>query len=528
MQRGAKQTMRCSARRIASHHPPLPSIPAALSWEKFRTEGHALVDYIANHHASLEGSEPPALALNDMKPGFLMPRMQRFIESQDPSAMRSMQPAATFGEVVGEFEEKVRDGIVHWQHKGFFGFFPAQLSPSALLGEMLMLCYNQPCFAYSTSPSATELEWVVMNALAKAMQLPDIFMWPPHGTGGGCIQPSATEGVTLSLIAAKERALSRVRSQALHTAFDDAKHVDRLVVYFSDQTHFSVEKACKILGIKRIRKLPTVLNVTVGNYCLDMDVLESAIAEDLMHGLLPCCVIGNFGGTATCAVDPLQQIGSLCQRTGIWFHVDAAYAGAVALCPEFRPLLNGIETADSFSVNGSKWMNMSVNCSFLYFRNPAAISYGVTSGGNYVPRVEGSRDLKDFQLGMARPFLSLKVYAVLRTLGADGIASIIRRHVLLAQYLDSLLRADGDIEVEVKTVFGLVVFRFRMISNEDNKRVAQELMKEGDLFVGSALIAQKFCFRVSLSHSKLEYVDMDNFYKKLKAAYGRVAGSSNS
>jgi glutamate/tyrosine decarboxylase-like PLP-dependent enzyme len=244
-----------------------------------------------------------------------------------------------------------------------------------------------------------------------------------------------------------------------------------------------------------------------------LEVLKLRLVEDLSLGLIPCFVNANFGATATGAIDPLESLAEFARQANVWFHVDGAYAGAVALVPELRPLLKGVEAADSFCVNGSKWMNVNFGCSFLFLRDVQAVEAAV--GG---PSCGAARHPKDLQLGLSKPFRSLKVFAALRTVGLDGIRTVIRRHVALAKYLDSRLRGHGLFECEMMPLFGLVVFRIRMADDDENRRICARLQQPPYAFFTSPVISRKILFiRVGLSHCALEYRDMDNLFEAIVA-----------
>ena len=489
----------------------LPPVPRALDWQQFRQDGYALVDYIADYHSKMANRD---IAVSDqmLRPGFLTSKLRGFLN----------QPiASSFQEVLKEFDLTVKGGMVHWQHANFLGFSPAQVSPAALLGDLLAGSMSQPGSTWTASPSAAELEVAVVDELARAMELPLEFQWSDGG--GGVIQPSATESCIVSMLAAKHRALANRLSS--FTSPDDRAHLSRkLVVYCSDQSHLCVERAAKVVGIGHVRRLPTTFNIAVNNFPLNLDSLKERLYEDLAFGLVPCFLVGNFGATGTCAVDPLTEMAELSQKVGMWFHIDAAYAGVVALVPEMRHMLDGVEQSDSFIVNGSKWMNMSFNCSFMFFRSAPHIeaALGVTDQRTpHVTRVAGGVDFKDYQLGMSRPFRSLKVFAALRTVGLEGIRATVRRHVLLAEYLDNRIRAHGRFECEMKPQFGVVVFRLKMSDDETNSRLCR-LLGDAGYFVRPVMSRQRMFVRISLSHCALTYDDMDCLFEAIVKCISQI------
>jgi aromatic-L-amino-acid decarboxylase len=489
--------------------PPLPPVPSSLDWEAFRSDGHALIDYIADYHGLLGAGKHP-ISDPTLRPGFLSSKKAGFL---------SLPPAASFADVLNDFEQNMQQGVIKFQHRNFFGYSTHMMSPAAVLGDLLGASLSQPGSTWATSPAAAELEFVVMNELAHAMDLPD-FAWatPTRSCrGGGTIQPTATEACIVAMLAAKRRAMA-MRTSVFNNSQDEQANLSkRLVVYCSDQSHLCVERAARVVGIGTVRRIPCVFNVSVQNFPLDADTLKERIAEDIALGLIPCFLNANFGATGTGAIDPLPALAELCEQCHIWLHVDAAYAGAVALVPELRPLLAGAEASDSFVVNGSKWMNMSFGCSFLFLKRVSDVQdalgkFPPTDGHDVACQHQGGVDLKDLQLGFSRPFRSLKVYAALRTVGLDGIRASIRRHVMLAKYLDDKLRAHGAFESEMIPQFGLVVFRVKMCDDDENRRLCLRLQSHG-YFVTPMMSRQLVCVRVSLSHAALSYDDMDKLFQ---------------
>ena len=143
--------------------------------------------------------------------------------------------------------------------------------------------------------------------------------------------------------------------------------MSKLVGYASTQSHSSVERAGLLGGVK-FRLLDTDDDFSVRG-----EALEKAIEEDKANGLIPFCFIATLGTTSSCAYDNLKEIGPVCQREGVWLHVDAAYAGSAFICPEYRPILNGIEKADSFNFNPHKWMLVNFDCSTMWVKNSSEI-----------------------------------------------------------------------------------------------------------------------------------------------------------
>ncbi|KAJ2595949.1 hypothetical protein GGF39_003636, partial [Coemansia sp. RSA 1721] len=280
-----------------------------------------------------------------------------------------------------------------------------------------------------------------------------------EGEGGGVIQGSASEAHIVAMIAGREMVLERIRSQknASQGDLDAMRH--RFVAYFSDQTHSSGQKAANIIGCK------THIVPSDDDFRLTKDALVAAISEDKSAGLIPFFVCGTFGTTNTTAIDDLVGVAEVAAAEHLWYHIDAAYAGAALTCPEFRPLASGIERADSFNFNAHKWMLTNFDCSALWVADSTQLVNALSIHREYLPRVKGDtsfvKDYRDWQAPLGRRFRSLKLWFVMRMYGAAGIRAHIRSHVTQAKWLEEKLIEDGRFEIMAPVIFGLVVFRVR-------------------------------------------------------------------
>ncbi|KAG5498744.1 hypothetical protein JKF63_03032 [Porcisia hertigi] len=481
--------------------PPLPPITSTMDWEKFRAEGHRVIDFVADYHRSLKNRELPVSS--GVPPGYL----KRCIS--DKTAPQTSSPV--FENILDDIQAHIIPGMTHWQHPNFFSWFPAQLSPAALLGDIIASGLNQPGFSWMASPAATELETIVMDWLARAFGIPDAMTW--EGTGGGVLQPSASEAAVVALLAAKNRALEMMAS-------DEEKSVAsaKLVCYVSDQAHFCVEKAARIVSLWHVRKIKTRREAG-GNCPMRGDDLRKAVEADVAAGLIPCMVSMNYGTTGICATDDFRGIASVCQDYSIWLNLDAAYAGATAICPEMRaPLLPAFEKADSLFINGSKWFSMMNNASFFFFRERKYIVASLSATGVYLANKYTDAnvvvDFKDYQLGLGRPFRALKVYTTLRYMGLEGIQTTIRRHCALAKYLHDLLRVrlGDDIEFPVEPKFGLVCFRIAEddAANKRNYALLRAAEEERRVMVVHHVLDDRVIVRVALSYPGLTERDMED------------------
>ncbi|AIO00466.1 tyrosine/dopa decarboxylase, putative [Leishmania panamensis] len=479
----------------------LPPIPETMDWEKFRAEGHRVIEFIADYHRALKNREMPASP--GVQPGFLRKGINDKAAPQTSSQ--------DFASVLDDIQAHIIPGMTHWQHPDFYAWFPAQVSPAAILGDLVANGFNQPGFNWMSSPAATELETIVMDWMARAFGMPEAMTW--GGTGGGVLQPTATEAAVVALLAAKNKALEKCTTNE-----EQCIASGKLVCYVSDQAHFCVEKATRILSLWHVRKIATRREAG-GNCPMHGDDLRVAVEADIAAGLIPCAVSMNYGTTGICSTDDFEGIAKVCQDYSIWMNLDAAYAGATAVCPEMRePLAPAFEHADSIFINGSKWLSLMMGTTFFFFRERKYIVSSLNATGVYLTNkyTDTNRvvDFKDYHLGFGRPFRAMKVYVTLRYMGLEGIQATIRRHCALAKYLHDLLASRlGDlVEFPVEPKFGLVCFRIA-VDNAANKRnyaLLKVTEEERRVMIVHHYVDGHVIVRVALAYPGLMTKDMED------------------
>lgn len=276
----------------------------------------------------------------------------------------------------------------------------------------------------------------MMDWLAKLLNLPTYFLNTSSGKGGGVIQNAASESTLLALLAAKKQKIKECNISE-----------DKLIAYTSEQSNSSVEKA-GLLASVQMKLLPTDKEGRLRG-----SVLLAAIQGDILDGFTPCCVIATLGTTGTCAFDQLNEIGPICHQFQIWLHVDAAYAGSVFCCPEYRFLMDGIEYADSFNMNPHKWMLVNSDCSAMWFKNTTYVE-------KLLNHKLSQKDVRCWQLHDTRRFRAIKLWFVLRNYGTEGIQNHIRKQIQLAKYFEDLVKSDDRFEI-CTAKMGLVCFRLK-------------------------------------------------------------------
>ncbi|KAL0273790.1 UNVERIFIED_CONTAM: hypothetical protein PYX00_006383 [Menopon gallinae] len=419
--------------------------------EEFRRYGKELIDFIADY---IENSRDfPVLPSSE--PGYL----QNLIPREAP------EESEKWDDIMKDVVKYILPGMTHWQSPHFHAYFPAGQSYPSILGELLSAGLGTVEFTWLSSPISTELEVIVMDWLGKLIGLPDEFLNCSDGKGGGIIQGSASETVFVCLLAAKQRMLKRLLEQDPNLDPDVIKQ--KMVAYSSDQSNSCVEKAGR-LGSMKMRLLKS------DNNCrLRGETLLKAIKEDIENGLIPTYLCATLGTTPTCAFDRIDELSPICSQYGIWLHVDAAYAGAAFICPEYRHLMKAVETTDSFNMNPHKWLLVNFDCSAFWIKDSTWLIETLNVDRIYLDHhkraISSARDHRNWEIPLGRRFRSLKLWFTLRSYGAKGLQKFIRYQIYLAKEFEKLVRSDVRFEIPFESSLGLICFRLKVKYFNDRK-----------------------------------------------------------
>lgn len=468
--------------------------------EQLRECGHKMVDFIADYYKSIENFP----VLSQVQPGYL----RNLIPDAAPDCPESL------ADVLDDVRTKILPGVTHWQSPEYFAYFPSNSSVAGFVGEMLSAGVNIVGFSWVTSPAATELEMIVLDWLGKLLKLPEDFL--SAGQGGGVIQGTASEAVLVVILAARDKMLSKYGRDCL----------SKLVVYTSDQAHSSVQKACQIAGIypENCKMLKTDAST---NYAISPDLLSEVISVDIAAGFIPTLLSATVGTTSSTAIDPLVALGKIAKSEGMWFHIDAAYAGSACICPEYRHYLDGVEEADSFNMNAHKWLLTNFDCSALWIKDRNALIQSLSTNPEYLRNMASEAkmvvDYKDWQIPLGRRFRSLKLWMVLRLYGHQGLQSYIRNHISLAKHFQELALKDPRFEVVTPRTFSLVCFRLLPPSpiNEDhgnklNRDLLEAANSTGDVFISHTVLSGKYVIRFAVGAPLTEVRHVNAAWKILQ------------
>ena len=465
----------------------------------FRAAAHVVADLIADYIENVERYAvfPP------VEPGSLGP----LFPAEPPETAESIDA------ILADYDRLVVPNATQWQHPGFMAYFATTASAPGILGEMLTAAIGQNPMLWRTSPIGTELEEVVVRWLRQGLGLPDTF--------DGLFTDTASTSSLMALAAAREAAGLDVAAHGLAGRAD----VPTLRVYASQEAHSSIEKACMTLGLGR----ENLVRVAVDDiYAMRPDALRDAIAADREAGRQPIAIVATIGTTSSTAIDPVGDIADIAEREGLWLHVDAAYAGPVALIADRRWLFAGWERSDSIVLNPHKWLFTPLDASLLLTRRMRDLRAAFSLVPEYLRTLDREAPVRDFneytpQLG--RRFRALKLWIQLRYFGLQGLRRPIKRHIEMAERFAGWVDTAADWERLAPVPFSTVCFRWnpRDGTPEEaldarNAEIMDAVNRSGEIFLSHTRLGGRFTIRLSVGNLRTEARHIDRAWDLLRTA----------
>ncbi|WP_031427512.1 pyridoxal phosphate-dependent decarboxylase family protein [Flavimarina sp. Hel_I_48] len=417
-----------------------PEARLELSEQEMLDYGHRIVDLIAGHHATQRTKNPVAVATRK--------EMDTLFSEEAPENPTDAHKVLDF------VMEQVIPGTNLLSHPKFFSFVPGPSNYISAMADTLATGFNVFSGGWAAAPSAAELEIVTMNWLLKMFGF-------PQKKGGGIFTSGGSMANLTALVTARNIKCGEDFSKA--------------TIYLSDQAHSSNIKAIRVMGFRKeqIRIIPTDMEFKFG-----INKLKNAINRDRLEGLEPFCILASAGTTNTGTVDPLVEIGEICKKEKLWFHVDGAYGGAAILGKDGKKLLKGIDKADSITVDPHKWFYQPYEMGCLLVRNHRWLSGTFTEKPEYLRDVEGNEseiNFFDHGIQLTRRFRALKFYMSIKTFGLKAFREAVQYNIDLAEATDAYLRKSRTWEVVSPATLAIINFRYNPIAKNLSEKELDQL-----------------------------------------------------
>jgi aromatic-L-amino-acid decarboxylase len=425
-----------------------------------REDGHRAVDWAADYLERV--GDLPVLA--QVSPGEIRARLP-----ESPP-----EHAEPFEAVLRDLDEILLPGVTHWQHPRFFAYFAVSGSEPGILAELLAATLNSVAILWRTAPASTELEVTVLDWVAQLIGIPR--GWHGH------IEDTASTSTLAAMIAARHA-------------------TGRNVVVCSEQAHSSVEKDARMLGME-VRKVPVDDAFRMRPEELELDDAAAVVA--------------TVGTTSTTSVDPVAAIADRCFAAGAWLHVDAAYAGSAMVCPELRWAFEGVDRADSLVVNAHKWMFTPMDCSLLWTSRADDFRDAFSLVPEYLRTTdEAAFNISEYGPALGRRFRSLKLWAVLRCYGREGLQARIREAIRLAELFEGWVRDEPGWELCAPRPFSVVCFR-REGSDEENEALLERVNRSGEIFISHTRLDGRYVLRLAIGNEHTTEDDVRRAWNVLR------------
>jgi aromatic-L-amino-acid decarboxylase len=465
--------------------------------QTFREFGHRLIDWVADYRENIEKLP----VMSRVAPGDI----RRMLPVAPPLAGESLDA------VLADVDRVILPGITHWNHPGFFAYFPSNMSQAGVLAEVLIAGLGAQGMSWQTSPAATELEEIMMEWLRQMLGLPREF--------AGVIHDTASTATLCALLCAREKSTQYGQNRGGLQAETEA-----LMVYASDQAHSSVEKAALLAGFgkENLRYIETN-----AEHAMRAEGLAETMAADCKAGRKPCAVVATTGATATTALDPVARIAEIAREHGAWMHLDAAMAGSAMILPECRWMWAGVEGADSMVMNPHKWLGTGCDLSVYFVRDPQHLIRVMSTNPSYL-RTQQDAEVKNFRdwgIPLGRRFRALKLWFLIREQGVAGLQARLRRDLENAQWLREAVDAAPGWERMAPVPLQTVCVRHlpQGVQSEEavaphNLRIADKVNHGGRSYLTPAVLKGQQMLRLSIGAEPTERRHVEGLWNELQKA----------
>ena len=406
-------------------------------------------------------------------------------------------------------EDTKRDILPHMLRTWSTKYMPHLHSPvltETICSELIIACFNDSMDSWDQGPAATELEESMIHGLI------ELFGFPKEGSDG-CLTSGGSQSNISAIIAArdwycKEKFNWDVKWDGLPPEYN------KLRIYTSEISHFSMDKASHILGMgyQAVRKIP------VDDKCrINLKEFEKMLEEDVKAGLYPYCAVATFGSTDFGSIDDAAGMRKLCDRYGMHLHADAAYGSGLIMSQQYKDRLSAISLCDSITVDFHKMFLMPISCSAILMKNGEKLKC-FELHADYLNREEDEEDgyinLVGKSMQTTRRFDALKVYMAFQTRGKDGYSKIIDTAVGNATYFYQQISKDPEFIAPVEPELSSVVFALNS-GDEVNKKVRRQLLSEGTV-IGQTVMNGHVMLKFTLLNPNLAHSRIDSIIERIK------------
>lgn len=410
-----------------------------------------------------------------------------------------MQPVPV-DDLLEQVRTHVLEQMTHQDHPRNFAFVPGPSNFIGAVADALASAFNTFCGAWIGPSGSAQIEITTIEWLRELFEFPE--------TAGGLFVSGGSMANMTCLAVARHEML--------------ANNPFNATVYFSDQTHSSVAKGLKILGFQQyqLRKIPSD-----AHYRLPMEALKAKIAADRQQGLVPFCVVANAGTTNAGMVDPLHEIADFCAAEGLWMHVDGAYGGSAALSPSGRKVLDGLNRADSLSIDPHKWMFQPYEIGCALVRNRAHLKETFRVSAEYLKIIEESAEqpnFSDYGVQLTRGFRALKLWMSLKAFGIPAFRDAIESGIRNAETVEALLRKKPQWEIITPACLGVITFRYREegLSEQEldqlNSRISTELIMGGYAMLSPTVMSGRLVLRMCTINPRTTEADLQGTIRRME------------